>query len=94
MSAPPASVRMLRDIARRHPNDPDQFGPPPRQQLFSGKRWDRSNEFWYTDSSGGINLYCNTDDFYVYLWRFDSEPNVTLKDHGVINCGGHFSDAP
>ena len=32
-------------------------------------------------------LYCNTDDRYVYFWRFRSSGGkIKLADHGLLNC--------
>ena len=86
MAEAPEQASQLRDLARQHPNDRNSFGPPPRQQLFSGMRWDRTNEFWYKDPSGAIYLYSNTDDFYVYFWKFDMSGEPAVNDHGLIDC--------
>ena len=86
----PEKAVAFRDIARLHPNNPGTFGPPPRQQAHSGKRWDTSNEYWFSDASGGIHLYSNTDDGYAYHWEFESVSSTSLLKHGLLNCGCHF----
>ena len=86
LNAPPSSAKEFRNVARRHPND-KTFGPPPRQQLHSGKRWDRSNEFWFTDPDGRLHLLCNTDDSYIYFWTFESLESIKLVSHGLLNRG-------
>ena len=83
---PPSNAAALRNLARQYPNDPDSFGPPPFQQLFSGLQWDRRNEYWYADEAADLYLYSNTDDFYVYYWHFAGSSEPKLEDHGLLDC--------
>jgi hypothetical protein len=57
------------------------------QRDLPGSVWNRKNEFWYRSGNGEIILYTNTDDSYVYLWKFLIDGKVIkLLDHGLLNC--------
>jgi len=87
LSTSPDNANSYRQFARRAPNDPNSFGPPPAQQKYSGKAWDKSNEYWYIANTGELFLYSNTDDFYVYYWQFSNTSKIDLVNHGLIDCG-------
>jgi len=87
LEAPPQNAAALREVAKRH--HPRGFGPPPSQTDLPGSTWDLTNEFWYKDDSGELVLYCNTNDNYMYHWRFRaSGGKVRLVGHGLLECSG------
>ena len=86
LAAPPMNAGALRNLAKRH--HPRGFGPPPSQRDRPGAVWDTTNEFWYEDG-GDIFLYVNTDDNYMYHWRFQaSDRKVKVVRHGLLECSG------
>lgn len=86
--AAPKNAPALRNVAKRYPRNPREFGPPPSQTDIPGAVWDVSNEYWYqSNNKGELLLYCNTDDNYVYFWKFlSSGGKIRLADHGLLNC--------
>lgn len=84
----PANAAALRGVAKRYPRNPREFGPPPSQTDIPGAVWDVTNEYWYQSADKvELLLYCNTDDRYVYYWRFRSSGGkIRLANHGLLNC--------
>src|SRR5262245_7838812 len=56
LDTPPRNAASFRAMAKRHPRNRREFGPPPSQQDFPGSVWDLANEFWYKDSNGDLLL--------------------------------------
>ena len=84
---PPSNAVEFRNLAKRH--HPLGFGPPPSQTDRPGATWDLTNEFWYQEDGGYIVLYSNTDDNYMYHWRFRaSGTRIRLVNHGLLECSG------
>ena len=87
LETPPSNASTLRGIAKR--NHPLGFGPPPSQRDLPGSVWNPANEFWYKNSNGEVILHTDTDDAYVYFWKFNVDSQgVRLLDHGLIDCSG------
>jgi len=79
ITTPPRNASDLRTVAVRSLSH--GFGP--------FLVWDLDNEFWYRETNGDLVLYCNTNDNYMYYWRFRSSGGkLRLSRHGLINCGG------
>ena len=89
----PDNANMFRSLAKQFPNTPNEFGPPPSQQLYSGEKGDTSNEYWYFSKNGNVYLFVNADDFYVYGWEFKGLENPVLVNHSLYECGCHFCES-